>query len=120
MFTTIKNLGKNIILKSIIYSKHYFSDDQTDIDTDQRDYEPSNLPPTSKSSTLRGWLEDSWLRPPAAVLVPLRPMALNRALAVWKDVTVENLNVSDIVIVGYDSNGKDFCNLYSQFHIDYS
>ncbi|XP_028035008.1 uncharacterized protein LOC114246601 [Bombyx mandarina] len=59
----------------------------------------------NKSSTLRSWLEDSWLRQPVAVLVPLRPMALSRALAVWNDLIAEGLNVSDIVIVGYDSNG---------------
>ncbi|XP_037296528.1 uncharacterized protein LOC115453643 [Manduca sexta] len=74
-----------------------------------RNFDPKPLPPpTSKSSTLRSWLEDSWLRPPAAVLVPLRPMALNRALAVWKDLTVEGLNLTDIVIVGYDSNGVNW------------
>lgn len=69
---------------------------------DQTQHPPT---PLSKSSTLKGWLEDSLLRPPSGLLVPLRPMALNRALAVWNDLTVEGLNVSDIVIVGYDSNG---------------
>ncbi|XP_013139237.1 PREDICTED: uncharacterized protein LOC106103841 [Papilio polytes] len=61
---------------------------------------------TSKSSTLRSWLEDTWLRPPAGVLVPLRPRALQRALDVWKDLTADgSLKMTDIVIVGFDSKG---------------
>ncbi|XP_026762136.2 uncharacterized protein LOC113520912 [Galleria mellonella] len=73
---------------------------------DKRDHEKHRpSPAVSKSTTLRRWLEDSWLRPPAGILVPLRPMALNRALAVWNDLMVGGLNVTDIVIVGYDSNG---------------
>ncbi|KAM3955527.1 uncharacterized protein ACR2FA_010565 [Aphomia sociella] len=75
--------------------------------TDKREYEKQSPPhAVSKSTTLRGWLEDSWLRPPAGILVPLRPVALNRALAVWNDLMVAGgLNVTDLVIIGYDSNG---------------
>ncbi|XP_045456328.1 uncharacterized protein LOC123666170 [Melitaea cinxia] len=73
---------------------------------DTRIYDKARpLPALSKSSTLKSWLEDSWLRPPAGILVPLRPLALNRALGVWNDLADEGLNVTDIVIVGYDSNG---------------
>ncbi|XP_072946853.1 uncharacterized protein [Epargyreus clarus] len=76
---------------------------------DKRSYEkPRPTPALSKSSTLKSWLEDSWLRPPAGILVPLRPLALTRALAVWNDLTVDGLNVTDIVIVGYDSNGVNW------------
>ncbi|KAJ0169255.1 hypothetical protein K1T71_015139 [Dendrolimus kikuchii] len=71
------------------------------------------LTPPSKSTTLKGWLEDSLLRPPSGLLVPLRPMALNRALAVWNDLTVGGLNVSDIVIAGYDSNGINWRSRHS-------
>lgn len=42
--------------------------------------------------------------------MPLRPLALNRALGVWNDLANEGLNVTDIVIVGYDSNGLFFFN----------
>lgn len=35
-------------------------------------------------------------------------MALNRALAVWNDLTVDGLGVTDLVIVGYDANGELF------------
>ncbi|CAH0731111.1 unnamed protein product, partial [Brenthis ino] len=69
---------------------------------------PRPIPALSKSSTLKSWLEDSWLRPPAGILVPLRPLALNRALGVWNDLAGEGLNVTDIVIVGYDSNGVNW------------
>ncbi|CAH4033132.1 unnamed protein product [Pieris brassicae] len=62
----------------------------------------------SKAATLRSWLEDSWLRPPAGILVPLRPAALSRALAVWNDLTADGLNLTDIVIVGYDENGVNW------------
>ncbi|CAG9790558.1 unnamed protein product [Diatraea saccharalis] len=75
---------------------------------EQRNFDTKPRPDqaVSKSATLKSWLEDSWIRPPAGLLVPLRPMALNRALAVWNDLTVGGLNVSDIVIIGYDSNGE--------------
>ncbi|GBP41890.1 hypothetical protein EVAR_86860_1 [Eumeta japonica] len=65
----------------------------------------STHPPakTTKSSTLKGWIEDTWLRPPAALLVPLRAVAINRAMAVWRDLTAEGLNVSDIIVIGFDS-----------------
>ncbi|XP_038220414.1 uncharacterized protein LOC119838515 [Zerene cesonia] len=76
---------------------------------DARTFEkPKPLPAASKSATLRAWLEDTWLRPPVGVLVPLRPDALARALAVWNDVTADGLNLTDIVIVGYDSNGVNW------------
>ncbi|XP_064076147.1 uncharacterized protein LOC113404300 [Vanessa tameamea] len=76
---------------------------------DKRLYEKTRpVPALSKSSTLKSWLEDSWLRPPAGILVPLRPLALNRALGVWNDLAAEGLNVTDIVIVGYDSNGVNW------------
>ncbi|CAH2083473.1 unnamed protein product [Euphydryas editha] len=76
---------------------------------DKRIYDKSRpAPALSKSSTLKSWLEDSWLRPPAGILVPLRPLALNRALGVWNDLADEGLNVTDIVIVGYDSNGVNW------------
>jgi hypothetical protein len=94
-------------------NNNLFSDEL--VSTDMRAFDPKPQPPpiVSKSTTLRNWLEDSWLRPPAGILVPLRPMALNRALAVWNDLTVGGLNVSDIVIVGYDTNGKlDYRTLY--------
>ncbi|XP_049884072.1 uncharacterized protein LOC126379383 isoform X2 [Pectinophora gossypiella] len=77
-------------------------------DTRNFDVKPITPPSVSKSSTLKGWLEDSWLRPPAGILVPLRPIALSRALAVWNDLAAEGLNVTDIVIVGYDSNGVNW------------
>lgn len=68
---------------------------------------PMHAPPEiSKTLTLRAWLEDAWLRTPAAILVPLRPAALTRALAVWNDLTMDDgLNVTDIILIGYDSNG---------------
>ncbi|XP_045783597.1 uncharacterized protein LOC123879740 [Maniola jurtina] len=69
---------------------------------------PRPLPALSKSSTLKSWLEDSWLRPPAGILVPLRPLALNRALGVWNELAREGVNVTDVVIVGYDSNGVNW------------
>ncbi|XP_041983872.1 uncharacterized protein LOC121736616 isoform X2 [Aricia agestis] len=62
----------------------------------------------SRSSTLKSWLEDTWLRPPAGIMVPLRPSALSRALGVWNDLIDEGLNMTDIVIVGYDSNGVNW------------
>ncbi|CAK1549493.1 unnamed protein product [Leptosia nina] len=73
-----------------------------------RTYKPKPTPALSKTSTLRSWLEDSWLRPPAGVLVPLRPAALSRALAVWNDLVSDGLNLTDIVIVGYDANGVNW------------
>ncbi|XP_045509262.1 uncharacterized protein LOC123704813 [Colias croceus] len=77
--------------------------------TDARTFDkPKPLPAATKSSTLRAWLEDTWLRPPVGVLVPLRTDALARALAVWNDVTADGLNLTDIVIVGYDSNGVNW------------
>ncbi|XP_053622615.1 uncharacterized protein LOC128682111 isoform X2 [Plodia interpunctella] len=79
-----------------------------------RSYEKPHPPPAvSKSTTLRSWLEDSWLRPPAGILVPLRPMALTRALAVWNDLVVDGLNLTDIIIVGYDSNGVNWRSRHS-------
>ncbi|KAJ2941713.1 hypothetical protein O0L34_g10521 [Tuta absoluta] len=86
------------------------SDNPEPMQQDRRSYEmkPAFLPSASKSATLKGWLQDTWLRPPAGFLVPLRPMALSRALAVWNDLTVEGLNVTDIVVVGYDSNGVNW------------
>ncbi|KPJ00501.1 hypothetical protein RR46_07091 [Papilio xuthus] len=72
----------------------------------RNDAKPRSTVHTSKSSTLRSWLEDTWLRPPAGVLVPLRPRALQRALDVWKDLTADgSLKMTDIVIVGFDSKG---------------
>ncbi|XP_068627104.1 uncharacterized protein [Battus philenor] len=82
------------------------SDSKQPIDKRNNDARPRSNPIPSKSSTLRSWLEDSWLRPPAGILVPLRPNALKRALDVWKDLTAaEALKMTDIVIVGFDSNG---------------
>ncbi|KAI5639337.1 hypothetical protein NE865_08197 [Phthorimaea operculella] len=72
------------------------------------DMKPAFAPSASKSATLKGWLQDTWLRPPAGFLVPLRPMALSRALAVWNDLTAEGLNVTDIIVVGYDANGVNW------------
>lgn len=64
-------------------------------------------PDASKATILRGWLEDTWLRSPPGLLVPLRSAALTRALAVWRDLTSgAGLNVSDIVVVGFDANGE--------------
>ncbi|CAH0404015.1 unnamed protein product [Chilo suppressalis] len=86
------------------------TDNSESIPNEQRNFDlkPRPSQAVSKSSTLKSWLEDSWIRPPVGLLVPLRPMALNRALAVWNDLTVGGLNVSDIVIVGYDSNGVNW------------
>ncbi|XP_061381695.1 uncharacterized protein LOC116778540 isoform X2 [Danaus plexippus] len=76
---------------------------------DLRTFEkPKPAPYMNRSTTLKSWLEDSWLRPPAGILVPLRPLALNRALGVWNDLANEGLNLTDIVIVGYDSNGVNW------------
>ncbi|KAL4712779.1 hypothetical protein ACJJTC_019431 [Scirpophaga incertulas] len=74
---------------------------------------PESISVLSKSRTLKAWLEDSWIRSPAGILVPLRPSALNRALAVWNDLTEEGLDISDIVIVGYDSNGVNWRSRHS-------
>ncbi|KPJ20151.1 hypothetical protein RR48_01470 [Papilio machaon] len=76
------------------------------IDKRNNDAKPRSTVHTSKKSTLRSWLEDTWLRPPAGILVPLRPRALQRALDVWKDLTADgSLKMTDIVIVGFDSKG---------------
>ncbi|XP_060808472.1 uncharacterized protein LOC106134386 isoform X2 [Amyelois transitella] len=81
---------------------------------DKRNYDkPRPSPAVSKSTTLRSWLEDSWLRPPTGILVPLRPVALNRALAVWNDLVVDGLNLTDIIIIGYDSNGVNWRSRHS-------
>lgn len=105
------------IYQALITNKEVFAAEQTP-PVDKRTYEkPRPSPAVSKSTTLRGWLEDSWLRPPAGILVPLRPGALNRALAVWNDLVAGGLNLSDIVIVGYDSNGKSHFPFY-RFLVD--
>ncbi|KOB65325.1 Uncharacterized protein OBRU01_21341, partial [Operophtera brumata] len=54
------------------------------------------MPAISRRSTLKSWLEDGWLRAPAGLLVPLRPIALNRALAVWNDLMHGGLNVQHL------------------------
>ncbi|CAH2065149.1 unnamed protein product, partial [Iphiclides podalirius] len=84
--------------------------------TDKRnnDARARSAPIASKSSTLRSWLEDPWLRPPAGLLVPLRPMALRRALDVWNDMMAAGaLEMKDIVIVGFDANGVSWRSRHS-------
>ncbi|XP_075989759.1 uncharacterized protein LOC142985454 isoform X2 [Anticarsia gemmatalis] len=62
-------------------------------------------PPQSTRSIVRGWLEDTWIRSPIGILVPLRASALNRALAVWTDLNSSALNLSGVCLMGYDENG---------------
>ncbi|KAL0858443.1 hypothetical protein ABMA27_012319 [Loxostege sticticalis] len=109
----IAELGDDLEITGQRNPKTENSDPKPPIDKRNYDTKPRPTPVISKSSTLRSWLEDTWTRPPAGILVPLRPMALNRALAVWNDLTVEGLNVSDIVIVGYDSNGVNWRSRHS-------
>ncbi|XP_073966310.1 uncharacterized protein isoform X2 [Choristoneura fumiferana] len=73
---------------------------------DRPSFEPTQPPATvSAHATLKSWLEDGWLRAPAGILVPLRSSALSRARAVWEDLVAAGLDLKDIVLVGYDSNG---------------
>lgn len=104
-----------IYLPSTLQGRYFITiflsaaDQKPSIDKRNFDYPkpPADEPEASKSRTLRNWIEDALLRSPSAILVPLRPHALSRALAVWNDVVSDGgLNVSDIVIVGYDSNGE--------------
>ncbi|XP_028159175.1 uncharacterized protein LOC114351977 isoform X1 [Ostrinia furnacalis] len=109
----IAELGDDLEITGQRSPKTDNTDPKTLIDKRNFEVKPRPTPVVSKSSTLKSWLEDTWTRPPAGLLVPLRPMALNRALAVWSDLTVEGLNVSDIVIVGYDSNGVNWRSRHS-------
>ncbi|KAG7306609.1 hypothetical protein JYU34_007979 [Plutella xylostella] len=77
---------------------------------------PRSSPQASQSATLRSWLEDPWLRAPPGLLVPLRPGALRRALAVWGDAAGTGLNVSDIVVIGYDANGVNWRSKHNLRH----
>ncbi|CAG4999992.1 unnamed protein product [Parnassius apollo] len=110
--------GSIEVLESAVEAEHQFenpgqrspkidsADSKQTLDKRNNDAKPRSTPIVSKSTTLRSWLEDSWLRPPAGLLVPLRPKALKRALDVWNDLSAGGaLKISDIVIVGYDSNG---------------
>lgn len=40
--------------------------------------------------------------------MPLRATALARALAVWGDLNVPALNLTHVLVMGYDSNGEFF------------
>lgn len=62
-------------------------------------------PAPSTRSIVRGWLEDSWIRAPIGILVPLRATALSRALAVWTDLNASTLNLSRVCFMAYDENG---------------
>ncbi|CAB3258259.1 unnamed protein product [Arctia plantaginis] len=62
-------------------------------------------PPQSTRSIVRGWLDDTWIRSPVGILVPLRATALNRALAVWTDLNTSTLNLSRVCFMAYDENG---------------
>ncbi|XP_050556879.1 uncharacterized protein LOC118281273 isoform X2 [Spodoptera frugiperda] len=76
---------------------------------DKRTFEnqPPYKPQTTRS-VVRSWLQDCCVRPPAGIMVPLRAAALARALAVWSDLTVPALNLSHVLVMGYDSNGVNW------------
>lgn len=71
------------------------------------DTQPPFKPQTTRS-VVRSWLQDCCVRPPAGIMVPLRAAALARALAVWSDLTVPALNLSHVLVMGYDSNGVNW------------
>ncbi|XP_026747956.1 uncharacterized protein LOC113508944 [Trichoplusia ni] len=84
------------------------NDPKPPIDKRNFDSHPPVLKPQTTRSVVRGWLQDCWIRPPAGIMVPLRATALARALAVWSDLTVPALNLTHVLVMGYDSNGVNW------------
>ncbi|KAF9416896.1 hypothetical protein HW555_005899 [Spodoptera exigua] len=83
------------------------TDPKPPLDKRNFDTQPPFKPQTTRS-VVRSWLQDCCVRPPAGIMVPLRAAALARALAVWSDLTVPALNLSHVLVMGYDSNGVNW------------
>ncbi|XP_063899331.1 uncharacterized protein LOC110378641 isoform X1 [Helicoverpa armigera] len=84
------------------------TDSKPPLDKRNFDSHPAESPPQTTRSVVRGWLQDCWIRPPAGIMVPLRATALARALAVWGDLNVPALNLTHVLVMGYDSNGVNW------------